>query len=108
MDYEDRYRVSQRPKYDCLLFGKLIYLGNENGGEGPTETIWLNLFADLDDTLYPLSSGLARECGNNIKGVVARVGAWLGAGAASGVATGLGALPAAVGWASTGADGPVS
>ncbi|KAL4308224.1 hypothetical protein GQ457_01G017890 [Hibiscus cannabinus] len=43
MDYEDRYRLlSQRPKYDCLLF-------------------------DLDDTLYPLSSGLARECGNNIK-----------------------------------------
>ncbi|GMI81073.1 hypothetical protein like AT5G02230 [Hibiscus trionum] len=42
MDYEDRYRQSQRPKYDCLLF-------------------------DLDDTLYPLSSGLAKQCGNNIK-----------------------------------------
>lgn len=25
-------------------------------------------FADLDDTLYPLSSGIARECGQNIKG----------------------------------------
>lgn len=42
MEYEDRYRLAQRPKYDCLLF-------------------------DLDDTLYPLSSGLARECGKNIK-----------------------------------------
>ncbi|XVE61908.1 hypothetical protein DITRI_Ditri06bG0076000 [Diplodiscus trichospermus] len=42
MEYEDRYRLTQRPKYDCLLF-------------------------DLDDTLYPLSSGLARECGKNIK-----------------------------------------
>ncbi|XP_010529825.1 PREDICTED: uncharacterized protein C24B11.05-like [Tarenaya hassleriana] len=31
-----------RPKYDTLLF-------------------------DLDDTLYPLSSGIARECGQNIK-----------------------------------------
>ncbi|KAK6290474.1 hypothetical protein POUND7_002015 [Theobroma cacao] len=42
MEFEDRYRLAQRPKYDCLLF-------------------------DLDDTLYPLSSGLARECGKNIK-----------------------------------------
>lgn len=25
-------------------------------------------FVDLDDTLYPKSSGLARECGKNIKG----------------------------------------
>lgn len=32
----------ERPKYDCLLF-------------------------DLDDTLYPYSSGLATACGNNIK-----------------------------------------
>ncbi|WCJ28316.1 Haloacid dehalogenase-like hydrolase (HAD) superfamily protein [Euphorbia peplus] len=32
----------ERPKYDCLLF-------------------------DLDDTLYPYSSGLAAACGNNIK-----------------------------------------
>ncbi|KAK8546353.1 hypothetical protein V6N13_067577 [Hibiscus sabdariffa] len=36
------YSITQRPKYDCLLF-------------------------DLDDTLYPKSSGLARECGKNIK-----------------------------------------
>ncbi|GLT79193.1 hypothetical protein SLA2020_506890 [Shorea laevis] len=42
MEYENRYRFAQNPKYDCLLF-------------------------DLDDTLYPLSSGIARECGKNIK-----------------------------------------
>ncbi|MBA0849678.1 hypothetical protein Goshw_019134 [Gossypium schwendimanii] len=42
MAYEDMYGLSPRPKYDCLLF-------------------------DLDDTLYPLSSGLAKACGNNIK-----------------------------------------
>ncbi|KAG8649332.1 uncharacterized protein LOC110620117 [Manihot esculenta] len=42
MEYEDRYLQAQRPKYDCLLF-------------------------DLDDTLYPLSSGLAKACGQNIK-----------------------------------------
>ncbi|KAK9016256.1 hypothetical protein V6N11_078759 [Hibiscus sabdariffa] len=42
MEYETQYMLTQRPKYDCLLF-------------------------DLDDTLYPLSSGLARECGKNIK-----------------------------------------
>ncbi|XP_077232755.1 uncharacterized protein C24B11.05-like [Tasmannia lanceolata] len=41
MEYDDRYRQVQRPKHDCLLF-------------------------DLDDTLYPLSSGLAFECRKNI------------------------------------------
>ncbi|XP_010262543.1 PREDICTED: uncharacterized protein LOC104601051 [Nelumbo nucifera] len=42
MEYEGRYQQAQRPKYDCLLF-------------------------DLDDTLYPLSSGLAMECRKNIE-----------------------------------------
>ncbi|KAK8561779.1 hypothetical protein V6N13_149071 [Hibiscus sabdariffa] len=42
MEFEDRYRQAQRLKFDCLVF-------------------------DLDDTLYPLSSGLSRECGKNIK-----------------------------------------
>ncbi|XP_073143386.1 suppressor of disruption of TFIIS [Henckelia pumila] len=42
MDYEDRYRQVQRPKYDCLLF-------------------------DLDDTLYSLSSGLATAVLKNIQ-----------------------------------------
>ncbi|KAF5747557.1 hypothetical protein HS088_TW05G00282 [Tripterygium wilfordii] len=42
MEYEDGYLQAQRPKYDCLLF-------------------------DLDDTLYPLSSGIASACGKNIK-----------------------------------------
>ncbi|XP_074570033.1 uncharacterized protein C24B11.05-like [Curcuma longa] len=42
MDYESRYRQAQRPKYDCLLF-------------------------DLDDTLYPLSSGMAASCCKNIE-----------------------------------------
>ncbi|XP_031103377.1 suppressor of disruption of TFIIS [Ipomoea triloba] len=41
MAYEDRFGQVQRSKYDCLLF-------------------------DLDDTLYPLSSGLAAACGKNI------------------------------------------
>jgi len=42
MEYEDRFRQVQRPKYDCLLF-------------------------DLDDTLYPRSSGLAESCTKNIQ-----------------------------------------
>ncbi|KAE8099372.1 hypothetical protein FH972_017359 [Carpinus fangiana] len=42
MVFEDLYRQGQRPKYDCLLF-------------------------DLDDTLYPLSSGLATSCRTNIE-----------------------------------------
>lgn len=41
MEYDGRYHQAQGPKYDCLLF-------------------------DLDDTLYPLSSGLAKECLKNI------------------------------------------
>ncbi|XP_074340969.1 suppressor of disruption of TFIIS [Apium graveolens] len=42
MEFENRYMQVERSKYDCLLF-------------------------DLDDTLYPYSSGLATACGNNIK-----------------------------------------
>ncbi|XP_059667837.1 uncharacterized protein C24B11.05-like [Cornus florida] len=42
MEFEGRYRQAKRPKYDTLLF-------------------------DLDDTLYPLSSGLAVGCRNNIE-----------------------------------------
>lgn len=42
MEFEDRYRQSQRPKFDCLLF-------------------------DLDDTLYPYSCGIAAACTQNIR-----------------------------------------
>ncbi|KAJ4979186.1 hypothetical protein NE237_009966 [Protea cynaroides] len=42
MEYDDRLRQAQRTKYDCLLF-------------------------DLDDTLYPLNSGLAAACRKNIE-----------------------------------------
>lgn len=41
MDYEDQYQQFSKPKYECLLF-------------------------DVDDTLYPLSSGLSPECTKNI------------------------------------------
>ncbi|KAF3331584.1 Haloacid dehalogenase-like hydrolase [Carex littledalei] len=41
MEFQDRCKQSTRPKFDCLLF-------------------------DLDDTLYPLSSGIAAECRKNI------------------------------------------
>uniref|UniRef100_A0A1J3D9I5 Uncharacterized protein C24B11.05 n=1 Tax=Noccaea caerulescens TaxID=107243 RepID=A0A1J3D9I5_NOCCA len=42
MEFENRYGLAATQKYDCLLF-------------------------DLDDTLYPLSTGISRECGKNIK-----------------------------------------
>uniref|UniRef100_A0A6N2KK84 Uncharacterized protein n=1 Tax=Salix viminalis TaxID=40686 RepID=A0A6N2KK84_SALVM len=42
MEYDERYLQAQTSKYSCLLF-------------------------DLDDTLYPLSSGIAAACGKNIK-----------------------------------------
>ncbi|KAJ0979522.1 hypothetical protein J5N97_014996 [Dioscorea zingiberensis] len=42
MAEENQYQQAQMPKYECLLF-------------------------DLDDTLYPLSSGIAAECRKNIQ-----------------------------------------
>lgn len=42
VEFENRYGIATTQKYNCLLF-------------------------DLDDTLYPLSTGIARECGQNIK-----------------------------------------
>lgn len=42
MEYESDSQQAMRPKYDCLLF-------------------------DLDDTLYPLSSGIAPHCSKNIQ-----------------------------------------
>lgn len=41
MEHEDCYQNVPEPKYDCLLF-------------------------DVDDTLYPLSSGISAECTKNI------------------------------------------
>lgn len=46
MECEDGYGQAQSPKYDCLLF-------------------------DLDDTLYPLSSGIALHCRENIQAYMA-------------------------------------
>ncbi|ONK62229.1 uncharacterized protein A4U43_C07F1700 [Asparagus officinalis] len=42
MEFEGQYRLAQSPKYDCLLF-------------------------DLDDTLYPFSSGISAHCTMNIE-----------------------------------------
>ncbi|KAB1225924.1 hypothetical protein CJ030_MR1G004466 [Morella rubra] len=42
MEYKDQYQQPQTPKYECLLF-------------------------DLDDTLYPPSSGLSEQCSEIIK-----------------------------------------
>lgn len=46
MEFEDQYLQAKKPKYDCLLF-------------------------DLDDTLYPLASGLAFHCNKNIRDYMA-------------------------------------
>jgi hypothetical protein len=43
MAYEEHFQQTSEAKYDCLLF-------------------------DIDDTLYPLSSGLAMEVKKNIQG----------------------------------------
>lgn len=70
MEFDERFRQSHI--YECLLFGnpftqklcfeKLIIEEILNG-------YFLSLlFSDLDDTLYPLSSGLATACRENIEG----------------------------------------
>lgn len=68
MEFDERFRQSH--SYECLLFGnpstqklcfeKLIIEYILNG--------YFLLFSDLDDTLYPLSSGLATACRENIEG----------------------------------------
>lgn len=73
MEYGDIYLQAQRNKYDCLLFGMLFY--SEHlvvKVDYPQKELANNYFfelADLDDTLYPLSSGLAKACRNNIEGI---------------------------------------
>lgn len=66
MENGDNFQES-KAKYDCLLFGKtfkpffltlLIRLSFN----------LLLLFSDLDDTLYPLSSGLSAHVTKNIQG----------------------------------------
>lgn len=73
MVFEDLYRQGQRPKYDCLLFGKPFCSTHfACYSELPQGNDFNHMFelADLDDTLYPLSSGIATACLKNIKGKV--------------------------------------
>lgn len=59
-----------RPKYDCLLFGKLCNQYTVQKNSTLCILLYNNLyyFSDLDDTLYPLNSGLALATHQNIKG----------------------------------------
>lgn len=75
------YSQVQVPKYDCLLFGKFIYLKSCSFLEVNFETKLtkvLCILSDLDDTLYPLSTGLASSVLKNIQGtLVSRLCAFL-------------------------------
>lgn len=72
MEFDDRYRQAQRTKYDCLLFGKPFAFGNFCVNlsclvkQSSWPLVWT--FSDLDDTLYPYSTGIATACRNNIEG----------------------------------------
>lgn len=68
MENGDQFQES-KAKYDCLLFG--------NSNPSPFTNsyfFWVIfiicclIFADLDDTLYPLSSGLSGHVTKNIQG----------------------------------------
>ncbi|KAJ0740915.1 putative pyridoxal phosphatase [Helianthus annuus] len=67
MEYENEYQQHiPQSRYECLLFGKhqilISYLFNNE----ILKFCYVGLL-DVDDTLYPLSSGLSTECTKNIK-----------------------------------------
>lgn len=68
--FEDCYRQAQMQKYECLLFGKPFSFIKFMCQFRFLLDFWPFFFklADLDDTLYPLSSGIAKECRKNIEG----------------------------------------
>jgi len=92
MEFDDRCHKVQEPKFDCLLFGKLLLLCFLQKCRRPVAVLFLfrsvvALFlcpfteckgfltclclpADLDDTLYPLSSGIAGHVKKNIEGEI--------------------------------------
>jgi hypothetical protein len=91
MEFEDRCHKVQEPKFDCLLFGKplLCFLRKcrrpllsyfcsvllfpppsalpPHGMQGFSDRFSPT---DLDDTLYPLSAGIAGHVKKNIEGEV--------------------------------------
>lgn len=76
MDLDGRYVLGQNNRYSCLLFGKNFL----SFFFFPSNAFWFFLRSipdtirppwkppDLDDTLYPLSTGLATACRDNIGG----------------------------------------
>lgn len=76
MEHEDSYKRVSGPKYECLLFGKALYLlyvllTREDCLVYLFLKVLLPQFADVDDTLYPLSSGISAQCTKNIIGTLA-------------------------------------
>ncbi|GJM91757.1 hypothetical protein PR202_ga08166 [Eleusine coracana subsp. coracana] len=53
MEYEGKYRKDQRLKCDCLVF--------------VSTTLYANKISDLDDTLYPVTSGIGVDVMKNIQ-----------------------------------------
>ncbi|WOL06935.1 phosphate metabolism protein 8-like [Canna indica] len=72
MEFENRCRPAGRPKYDCLLFGMFSDSDFELLLQSVPSSVSFHIAfcvpenTDLDDTLYPLSSGLATSCLKNI------------------------------------------
>lgn len=76
MEHEDSYKQVSESKYECLLFGKALYLlcvllTKEDCLVYLFLQVLLPEFADVDDTLYPLSSGVSAQCTKNIIGNLA-------------------------------------
>ncbi|KAK4376040.1 hypothetical protein RND71_006717 [Anisodus tanguticus] len=72
MEHEDSYQRVSEPKYECLLFGKALLsvtcpsLQKEDCLVESFLIMLLPQYADVDDTLYPLSSGISSQCTKNI------------------------------------------
>jgi len=73
MDYDGRYTKDQSLKCDCLLFGNFSSSSpsfpNKNIADAGTSFRTCILPPlDLDDTLYPFTSGIAADIAKNIRG----------------------------------------
>ena len=66
MDYDGRYTKDQSLKCDCLLFGNFSSSSPSFPNKQHQSCVLPPV--DLDDTLYPFTSGIAADIAKNIRG----------------------------------------
>lgn len=71
MENVNQYQEDSEAKYDCLFHNELRF-ARSCKLDCPVQVIYnlFSLLSDLDDTLYPLSSGLSLHVTKNIQGMI--------------------------------------